>query len=53
MTHAMSATWLTKDVLRVHISRNPNGTHDVFLKNLRGQVIHNGFIRRPRRVRKA
>lgn len=44
----MAAMWLTHDVLRVHVSRNPNGTSDVFLKNLRGQVVHNAFIRRPR-----
>lgn len=32
----------------VRISRNPNGTHDVFLLSTGGIIICNRFIRRPR-----
>lgn len=50
MTHAMAQMWLTHDVRRVHVSHNPNGTLDVFLKTLRGKVVCSAFIKTPRRT---
>lgn len=45
--HSLATKWLTGQ--RVRVSRNPNGTIDVFLLSQTGEPKLNQFIRNPRR----